>query len=240
MVPPDRPSSVRDSLRQIGGIDSIMHWNFLLAIGFMTVAGLVPSSQAQRPTLPPTRPAAAPSTGQFNFTPKLGEVVSDGFGVTVVLFQDGDRRMQVNQPEGWNPAGKPAEMYFENPKFPAARITLRLSSIAAPPKFDNPWIEAAKPLVVASVPRDSKNAAVTSVTPAVLDIAGWTSLEIKVAYDQAGRRFVNSWFFLRLGDGRLIETVASAREDQFPAVRTAAIQMLAGWSLVVPAAPPRR
>lgn len=222
-----------------------MHWKVLIASGLIGVTNLVSIAAAQRPAAPTVKPTPAPSTAQFNFTPKLGEVTSDGFPVTVVLFQDGDRRMQVNQPAGWKPAGSAAEMYFENPNFPGARITLRLSSIAAPPKFDSPWIEAAKPLIIASAPRGSKNVTVTNVAPGVFDIASWNSLEIKLAYAQVGpaqdeRRFVNSWLFLRLRDGRMIETVVTAREDQFPSVRAAAIQVLTGWSLVVPPVPIRR
>ncbi len=65
---------------------------------------------------------------------------------------------------------------------------------------------SAPPVVL---PQDSKNGRIANITPNALNIAGWTSIEMKLNYDQVGKSMVNDWMFLKLADGRLLEVIST-------------------------------
>lgn len=215
--------------------------NFAAVLRLSTATALLllgPSlALAQQQQRPGPTPAARPTPAadaKFDFTPKVGELVSDGYPAIVVFFQDGAYPMQLNKPEGWKVAGSAAQMTFENPAFPGAYITLRSSSLPPPPKFDESWIEQTKPLILASAPKDANKPKILSATPDGFNIAGWKSMEFKQEYESTGRRLNQDWLFLLLNDGRFLEVITSAREENFPAVRSATLQIMAGFSRVPP------
>lgn len=178
---------------------------------------------------PASTPAVQATDRKFNFTPTVTEQVSDGVPYSTVLFSDGNRRMQLNPPGKWTVSGSPGEMFFLNPDLSGARITLRASTLPVPEKMDEPWIESIKPLVIASLPKSANNQVIANVAPNTINIAGWTSVEFKATYDQAGKRFASDWLFLRLADSRLLEVVCTSRDEDFPAVHSAMMDALRGW-----------
>ena len=197
------------------------------------------ASWAQKPANPPAAAVAPAGDRKFDFTPTVSEQVSDGVPYRTVLFRDGSRRMQVNPPGKWTVSGSPGEMFFLNPDLSGARITLRASSLPVPEKMDEPWIESIKPLVIASLPKSANNQVIANVAPNAINISSSISVEFKATYDQTGKRFVSDWVFLRLTDGRLLEVVTSSRDEDFPAVRSAMIEVLRGWGTApyVPGSP---
>jgi len=159
------------------------------------------------------------------------EMDFDGFLAKVIVFKDGQLRRHVTLPGGWVAAGSPNELYLTNPKYPDARITLRLSTLEAPAKFDGPWIEATSPLILGGLPKDSQLQKIANVSPNVWARQGAQSIEFKTTFDRIGRRFSTAWLFIRLADGRFLEVVYSSPEDKFIEVRKAAIDMMDGWEL---------
>ena len=141
------------------------------------------------------KPAAAqpaktgPSTAFFDFTPGVTDQDFDGFLSKVVVFKDGSLRRHVTLPSGWIAAGSSGEIYLTNPKILDARITLRVSSLEAPAKFDDGWIDTTKPLILGGLPKDASEKKIVNVTPNALNIQGWTSMEFKASYVRFGRRF---------------------------------------------------
>ena len=191
-------------------------------------AGIHPS-WAQKPSASPTPPGGLAGDRKFDFTPTVAEQTSDGIPVRMVLFRDGKLPMQLNPPGKWIVSGSAAEMFFQNPLFSGARITLRASSLPVADKLDDRWVELVKPLILVGLPKGSNNQKIANVTPDGFNIAGWTSMEIKATYDQEGKRFAAGWLFLRLRDGRLLEIICTSRDEDFASVRLAMMEALRGW-----------
>jgi len=190
------------------------------------------AAYAQAPSRAVAPPAGKPKeVGPFNFTPSVVEMDFDGFLAKVIVFKDGQLRRHVNLPNGWVAAGSPNELYLTNPKYPDARITLRVSTLEAPMKFDGPWIEATSPLILGGLPKDSQLQKIANVSPNVWARQGAQSIEFKTTFDRIGRRFATAWLFIRLADGRFLEVVYSSPDDKFVDVRAAAIDMMNGWEL---------
>jgi hypothetical protein len=212
---------------------SRLRWVVIASCGVLQAAALGSGTLlAQRPAPAPPRAVAIPAGGVFNFTPTTRELIFDGFPVQTTLFRDGERYMKINVPAGWKVAGSSSEMHFENPSLPGARITMRLSSLSAPEKFDDAWVDSVKPLLVSSIPKDSKNGRIVNVVPNVLNVAGWKSIELKIAYDQFSQSMVNDWMFLKLADGRFLEVIGSGKDANFAAIKSATTYILAGWGMV--------
>ena len=173
-----------------------------------------------------TPPKAKVAVGPLNFTPTVKEYNFDGFLAKVIIFKDGAQPMHVIQPAGWTTAGSVSEFFLTNPQLGDSRITLRISSLTAPTKFDEPWIENTKPLILAGLPQGAR---IVNITPDALNRNSWTTIEFKSAYERAGKRADTGWMFVRLSDGRFLELIYSAPDEKFTQVRTAAHEMLAGW-----------
>lgn len=191
---------------------------------------------------PPAAPQPTPprTLGPFNFSPTVVEENFDGVVAKVAVFKDGSVAMRVNQPAGWVAAGSAAQMYFTNPTIANSRITLRVSTLEAPASFDGAWVEVVKPLILAGLPKDGNHQRIDNVTPNLLNIRGWTSIEFKASYDLARARVTTGWLFLRLEDRRLLEVIFAGPEESFLAIHGAVEYMLRGWDLHNPGKDPNR
>ncbi len=158
--------------------------------------------------------------------------MQDGFPTPTVMFRDGDQYVRINLPTGWKVAGSSSELHFDNATLPGALVTIRLSSLTSPDQLDAAWIETVKPLLLGSVPKDSKNGRIANITPDALNIAGWKSIEFKMVYDQFGKSMVNDWLFLKLSDGRFLEVICTGRDQNFTVIRDARHYILAGWGSI--------
>ena len=203
----------------------------LLMLGLQGLSTGWAQSAPRAVVTPP--PKTVPSTAAFNFTPTVVDMDFDGYLAKVVVFKDGTVKRQVGLPSGWKAAGSSGELYLTNPLFPDGRITLRMSSLEPPVKFDDGWIETTRPLILGGLPKDSKEQKIVNVTPNALNLQGWNSIDFKVSFDRLGRRFSTGWMFILLPDKRFLEVVYSAPDEKFTQVRAAATEMLKGWELHV-------
>lgn len=197
------------------------------------------NAPAQQPAAA-AQPTPARTLGPFNFSPTVLDENFDGVIAKVAVFKDGFVAMRVNQPIGWVAAGSSTQLYFTNAKIPNSRITLRASTLEPPAKFDEAWIETIKPLILGGLPKDGTGQRIDNVTPNILNIRSWTSVEFKASYERSGQRVSTGWLFLRLEDGRLLEIVSTGPEESYGAIHGAVEYMLRGWDLQNPGKAPNR
>lgn len=217
------------------------HWQMTMRLLIFTLTALAcgASASAQQPAAA-ARATPARTLGPFNFTPAVLEENFDGVIAKVAVFKDGFVAMRVNQPIGWVAAGSSTQLYFTNAKIANSRITLRASTLEPPAKFDEAWLETIKPLILGSLPKDGTGQRIDNVTPNILNIRSWTSVEFKASYERTGRRVTTGWLFLRLEDGRLLEVVSTGPEESFGEIHAAVEDILRGWDLQNPGKAPNR
>lgn len=183
---------------------------------------------AQRGAAKPSpTPAKADGGGDiWNFSVTPGFLEGDGAQEPVLFFKRGEFKASVAKPDQWISAGGSTELAFVNPKIAAARVSLRRSSLPGPPEFDVAWSNSVKDLLLASAPKDSKNAKIVATIPQPISCQGWKTFEVRMSFDVQGDQFVWTYVFLRMASGSMLEGVVTCRTRDLEASRSALFTVL--------------
>jgi hypothetical protein len=158
-------------------------------------------------------PSFSPVFAAIDFTPATGEWVMEGIKSPLLYFHDNDRKISYVQPRGWTYTGDASRIKFMPPNVSQAFGEIGQVSLPAPQNFDEPTLKRLQDQVLASLPRDSRDATLLSTEKNPLMINAHETFEVTVAYQLYGERYQQSVLFMNLPDTQLIFRFLSRKPD---------------------------
>jgi hypothetical protein len=158
-------------------------------------------------------PSLSPVFADIDFTPTVGERTLEGIKFPQLFFHENARKISYEQPRGWTYTGESSRIKLTPPNVPQAFGEIAQAPLPAPLNFDEPTLKRLQDQVLASLPRDSHDAALLSAEKNPLMINAHETFEVTVAYQLYGERYQQSVLFMNLPDTQLTFRFLSRKPD---------------------------
>lgn len=172
--------------------------------------------------------ALLPAHAGIDFSPTTSERVLSGFKFQQLNFTHGSRKISYEQPAGWSYSGGGAGIKFLPPDVTQAQSTIEQSPASGPQPLDEETRARLQQQTLASVPPDSRGAALVSELHNPLLVNNNETYEVTVSYEAFGQQFMMSVLYLNLPDTQVrFRTVA--RSEDFEKLHTAFRGSIFSW-----------
>jgi hypothetical protein len=172
--------------------------------------------------------AARPASAALDFTLQHKAMTADGLAQDKPYITDGDSKIFLDIPANWKVLGGGGALECV-PDTPDSSIILGSYQGSKLLTIDQAGGRDLTGLISAELPKDAKNARVTSITVDPLPIFGWKTLEATVDYELFGQALRRSILYVSMTPGRVVELKVIAPEAVFDKVHKQARHLLSSW-----------
>ena len=164
----------------------------------------------------------------LDLTPQFADVDADGLVMKLPYFQDGPKRVFIKPPAGWKIDGNSERANLSSEAAPHSTVTFTLSAKPVLPKSE----AERKTLREAMLTLPGKEAANVMLEADTLDplpLNGWKTIEFRVSYDLADKRFQKSVLLVKLNAIEELRVTVTGPAQEFAKAAGAAMMCLRTW-----------
>ena len=177
--------------------------------------------------------SAACAAAQIDLTPTVTKRLHEGIEFPQLEFSDGGAKIVYEAPRNWRHVARgPRLLQLSPPEKTQANATIEVVAEALP-AFDEPGVEMLKQQMLAFLPPQSEQPAITNVQPNPLMLDGRQTCEVVASFVRYGQRHKMSILFVNLGASQLRFTLLSQERD-FSALHQAFRSTFASWQRIQP------